>query len=122
MFYILKMKFLPNRVTNIHKGKHCCSTTTPIFIMQHHFHHSVCFFLTQSDGHRSVGGGGCHVPPRDVTDDERTVPPCHCHEWGCYVYVLVLTLRIDTGDTAWYVMVALKGLFLNNCSKYIFML
>ena len=61
--------------------------------MQHNFHHSVCFFLTQSDGHRSVGGGGCHLPPRDVTDDERTVPPCNRHEWGCYVYVLALPIK-----------------------------
>ena len=30
----------------------------------------------------------------------------------------VCTLRIDTGDTAWYVMVAIKKLPLNSCSRY----
>ena len=33
-----------------------------------------------------------------------------------------LPLRIDTGDTAWYVVVAIKRLPLNNCSRYVVML
>ena len=31
-------------------------------------------------------------------------------------------LRIDTGDTAWYVIVVIKRLFLNNYSRHIAML
>ena len=30
-----------------------------------------------------------------------------------------ILLRIDTGDAAWYVMVAIKRLLLNSCSRYI---
>ena len=37
-------------------------------------------------------------------------------------YVCNISLRIDTGDTSWYVMVALKGLFLKKCSRYMVML
>ena len=45
-----------------------------------------------------------------------------------YYVVLSMTrvndtkLMIDTGDTAWYVMVAIKRFLLNNCLRYIVML